>query len=129
MKPLTQFNTWRVPPPPFWSQIELVGGPDDDLSGCFLIPRKGTKLRIIATTGDGWDHISISTRNRCPVWEEMEWVAAKFFEPHETAMQLHVPAADHINEHPFCLHWWRPFAAEIPRPPFWMVGPKREEPA
>jgi hypothetical protein len=46
-----------------------------------------------------------------------------FFREDETAMQLHVPATDHINCHPHCLHLWRPTEVEIPRPPAIMVGP------
>ena len=50
---------------------------------------------------------------------------ARHFWPDEAAMQLHVPASDHINCHPYCLHWWRPIGQEIPRPPSWMVGPSK----
>jgi hypothetical protein len=38
-------------------------------------------------------------------------------------MQLHVrPPADHVNNHEFCLHIWRPLDVDIPRPPSVMVG-------
>ena len=47
----------------------------------------------------------------------MEFVKRKFFEDNETAMQLHVAIADHINMHPYTLHLWRPHNAEIPMPP------------
>jgi hypothetical protein len=32
-------------------------------------------------------------------------------------MQVHVPASEHINIHPYTLHLWRPLLLEIPRPP------------
>jgi hypothetical protein len=86
--------------------------------------RPGALLRIIATNGDGWDHVSVSHRQRCPTWDEMSWVAQKFFGD-ETAMQLHVPSSDHVNHHKYCLHWWRPHDEAIPRPGYWMVGPKQ----
>lgn len=70
-----------------------------------------------------WDHVSVSRSSRCPNWPEMEFVKRKFFEDHETAMQLHVPIDQHINAHPRCLHLFRPQHVEIPRPPGWMVGP------
>lgn len=57
-----------------------------------------------------------------PTEAEVERVKRAFFRSEETAMQLHVPPADHINVHPFCLHLWRPHDAEIPMPPKWMVG-------
>ena len=53
----------------------------------------------------------------------MEQVKRLFFRDDETAMQLHVQPADHINCHPHCLHLWRPHGVEIPRPPAFMVGP------
>ena len=81
-------------------------------------------LAVVASSGAGWDHVSVSRPTRTPNWHEMEHVAALFFEDHEVAMQLHVPTADHVNNHPFCLHWWRPLEAEIPRPPSIMVGIK-----
>jgi hypothetical protein len=52
----------------------------------------------------------------------MESVKRAFFEDHETAMQLHVPPADHVNMHPTTLHLWRPQGIEIPRPPSILVG-------
>lgn len=88
---------------------------------------QGGKLRVIATSGQGWDHVSVSHRTRCPTWEEMEEVKRMFFEDHETAMQLHVPPSDHISCHPFCLHLWRPHDVEIPRPPSIMVGLRPDE--
>jgi hypothetical protein len=52
----------------------------------------------------------------------MEWVKRCFFYPHETCIQLHVPEAEHINKHPYCLHIWRPQVGVIPRPPNFLVG-------
>jgi len=102
-----------------------AGGLGDDQAGCFdMKMRAGSKLRVIATCGDGWDHVSVSHVTRCPTWEEMSWVARKFFGD-EPAMQLHVASADHVNHHKFCLHWWRPQDTELPLPPWWMVGPKQ----
>jgi hypothetical protein len=54
---------------------------------------------VVVSNGDGWDHVSVSLRRRTPNWREMEFVKRLFFEDHETAMQLHVPATDHINCH------------------------------
>lgn len=80
------------------------------------------QLRVIATATDGWDHVSVSTMSRCPTWNEMELVKRCFFYPTETAMQLHVPEAEHINFHSYCLHLWRPQHGTIPRPPNHLVG-------
>jgi hypothetical protein len=99
-----------------------LGGFGDDLGGVFEVKMKGITLRIIASVGGGWDHLSVSTRKRCPTWLEMEAVKRMFFKPDEVAMQLHVPPTDHISVHPHCLHIWRPHLGEIPLPPKWMVA-------
>ena len=88
-------------------------------------PIDGAAMRVIATNGYGWDHVSISRTNRTPNWPEMSAVKDLFFLPTETVMQLHVPDAEHINCHPYCLHLWRPQEVEIPAPPWFLVGPKK----
>jgi hypothetical protein len=92
---------------------------DQARNGSFTFKWNGNVLRVIAASGGGWDHVSVSLVDRCPTWEEMEVVAKVFFKDDEVAMQLHVPAADHINCHPFTLHWWRPTSKlrKIPMPP------------
>lgn len=96
-------------------------------NGVFLIPHGGVTIKVVASNGEDWDHVSVSLPDRCPTWDEMEFVARSFFKEDETAMQLHVPPTDHVNCHPFCLHWWRPRrGVKIPRPPAWMVGPKQQ---
>jgi hypothetical protein len=116
MIPLSRYDNLRIAPPPFWGEH---GGRGDDECGCFRVG----KLAVIATVGDGWEHLSVSLEHRCPTWDEMSAIAHKFFGD-APAMQLHVPAAAHVNCHPNCLHWWRPIGREIPLPPGWMVGPK-----
>ena len=113
------------------SELSFYGTHGDSTCGCFLLPSPidGAKMAVVASAGGGWDHVSASRANRCPNWPEMEYVKRLFFKDDETAMQLHVPPGDHINMHPYTLHLWRPQQAEIPRPPGWMVGPKKKETA
>jgi len=59
----------------------------------------------------------------------MAYIKKLFFRDDETAMELHVPASDHISDHDNCLHLWRPQEVEIPRPPSWMVGGCSEDEA
>lgn len=105
--------------------ISFFGSVGDHETGMFWIssPIDSSSLKVIASSGDGWDHVSVSRRNRCPNWPEMEYVKRLFFKEDEAAMQLHVPPKDHVNCHPYCLHLWRPLNVEIPRPPSIMVGP------
>lgn len=109
--------------------LSLWGWEGDETCGAFLIPSciDRQPLKVIASSGEGWDHVSVSRQNRCPNWQEMEQIAALFFKDDECAFQLHVPRNDHINMHPFCLHWWRPLDQEIPRPPAIMVGGTPEQ--
>jgi len=111
------------------SMREVYGYDGDATCGAFSIPSKidGQHLRVIASAGEGWDHVSVSRADRCPNWPEMEQIKRLFFKDDEVAMQLHVPPSEHINFHPYCLHLWRPHDAKIPMPPDWMVGPKQKE--
>ena len=99
--------------------VKFYGGVGDHTCGVFRVPSPidRTPLAIIAAVGDGWDHVSVSRKNRCPNWQEMEHVKRLFFADDETAMQLHVPPTEHISHHPYCLHLWRPLDREIPLPP------------
>lgn len=102
---------------------------NDGNNGLFLlaINRPGHAaivLRVIASDGADWDHVSVSTPDRCPTWFEMAAVKDMFWSPSDCVMQLHPPADDYVNHHPYCLHLWRPQSASIPRPPSILVGPK-----
>lgn len=114
MRNLHELDQYRVP---------LNWEIGDDRVGAFIISgyQGGPKLRIIASSTMGWDHVSVSLPNRCPSWGEMDHVKRLFFQEDETVMQLHVPPTDKINKHNFCLHLWRPRGEEIPTPPAFMV--------
>lgn len=79
-------------------------------------------LTIIASDGGGWEHVSVSRPDRIPTWTEMCAVKALFWSDDDCVMQLHPPKSDWVDNHPRCLHLWRPVDAEIPRPPSMMVG-------
>jgi hypothetical protein len=113
MKPL-----WSLPHLPGVTVIQL--GED---GGAFALksPTDRRVLAVIASNGDAWDHVSVSRVDRCPNWEEMEYVKRLFFNDDEVAMQLHVAVTDHINAHPYCLHIWMPQGEKIPLPPSEMV--------
>lgn len=122
-----------------------IRGPRGSNNGAFVFERRNAVIRVIASDGMGWDHVSVSLATRCPTWDEMCWVKDKFFGPEEAVMQLHPPKSEHVNHHEFCLHMWRPQSpeemeriklawgneweddwkspGEIPMPPSFMVGP------
>ena len=121
MKNLNTLNKYRNVSPEVRNFYGFVG---DDTCGIFEIPSPidGGGMRVVASSGCGWDHVSVSRRNRCPNWPEMAYAKSLFFGDDETVMQLHVPSADHVSDHDYCLHLWRPQTLDIPRPPKWMVG-------
>jgi hypothetical protein len=90
-----------------------------EYEACFRIlsPFDREPLIVICSTQQGWDHISVSTPTRCPIWEEMELIKRMFFREDEVCMQLHVATKDHISFHPNVLHLWRPQYINIPLPP------------
>jgi hypothetical protein len=54
----------------------------------------------------------------------MCFVKDLFWDAEEPVMQLHPPKSTWINNHPHCLHLWRPTGAPIPLPPQIAVGLK-----
>ena len=92
MRPLRLLDAYRDSA---WEN--RMGGPGDDLGGAFKVRASdgGSLLRIIASSGEGWDHVSVSLGTRCPTWGEMEQVKALFFRDDETAMQLRPALGPH----------------------------------
>lgn len=93
-------------------------------NGMFLIPCGGITLRVIASDGRGWEHVSVSLPDRCPTWEEMCRVKAMFWGDEDCVVQYHPPKSQYVNCHPYCLHLWRQIGVEFVPPPSYMVGPK-----
>jgi hypothetical protein len=115
MRTLSHLNAFR---------LNLQGQLGDDGNGAFVLPNGNPNsklfLRVIASNGEGWDHVSVSTKTRCPTWAEMAYVRELFFEPHEIAVQFGLSRegpVPYINNHPFCLHWWRAHDVAYPLPP------------
>ena len=98
--------------------------------GAFHFPGPcGADLHVIASPGDAngdipWEHVSVSLAKRTPNWKEMCFVKGLFWDDEETVMQLHPPKSTWINNHPHCLHLWKPTKEAIPLPPSVSVGYK-----
>jgi hypothetical protein len=115
------------------SEIELYRHISSDMFtgeafGAFQVPFKGQDLRVIASDGEGWDHVSVSLPNRCPTWEEMCRIKDLFFDEDETVVQFHPKKSEYVNCHPYCLHLWRSQDQEAVLPPSILVGPKTTKP-
>lgn len=87
-------------------------------SGIFTFPvHPYNELRVIASCGGGWDHLSVSLPMRTPTWGEMEAVRKYFAKPDEVWLQFGLPEKSHIDCHPHCLHWWRQLHRKVKLPP------------
>lgn len=112
-------------------------------NGFFVIPHHRIALyyyQCQVSDGMGWQHVSISLIKdiaparlrrkqfsmveRCPTWEEMCYIKSLFWDDEESVMQLHPPKSQWVNNHPYCLHLWKPDSIEIPLPLDIMVGNK-----
>jgi len=116
VKNLNNLNAYRVTSPEI---IATYGSAGDDTAGVFRVRSciDMAFLFVIASNAEGWDHVSTSRQKRPPNWREMVQIKRMFFKDDETAVQYHVPPSEHVNNHPYCLHLWRPHDVEMPRPP------------
>ena len=71
-------------------------------------------LRVIASeehypSGEGgaeekWLHVSASRAHKIPDWDDMCRVKKAFIGEHREAVQVHPPADEYVNHHPYVLH-------------------------
>ncbi len=98
-------------------------GPGDETNGLFEITLKHSqRVRVIASNGMGWEHVSVSRDDRCPTWEEMCQVKDLFWDEDDCVVQYHPPKSDYVNIHKNRQHLWRPRGVDMPRRPKLMVG-------
>lgn len=107
------------------SRINVPGyGPGDDRNGWFELPGPGKRrLRLCASDGGGWEHVSVSVVGslEAPSWDEMCFVKRLFWADDEGAVQYHPPKSAYVDNHPGCLHLWRKAGCQPEMPPLWMV--------
>lgn len=102
----------------------------DDSFGCngyFCLMIFGEKVKVIASDCEGWQHISVSLAEKpstVPNYKTMQEVRRLFYEDDQWVVQFSPPKSEHINNHPGCLHWWRPTDQPMPTPPAILVGLK-----
>ena len=80
------------------------------------------RVRHGVMASSGWEHVSVSCKNRAPNWPEMAFVKDLFWAENETVIQFHPPRSVYVNNHPHCLHLWRNTLVEVALPPSIMVG-------
>lgn len=114
----------------------------DGMNGLFMFVRNDYLLRCIVSDGSDWkaktligkplagkpwEHVSVSLANRCPTWDEMNFVKEMFWSDDECVVQYHPPKSEYINIMPYCLHLWKAVGVKIPMPPSMCVGPSKAE--
>lgn len=102
-------------------------------NGFFVVPHHRVDnyfYQCQVSDGMGWEHVSITIGSsvrkveRCPTWEEMNYIKDLFWSEDECVMQLHPPKSEYVSNHPYCLHLWRPLECDVPMPDSLMVGYK-----
>ena len=66
-------------------------------NGAFPIMFESYRLFIIASDGAGWEHVSVSLKNRCPNWKEMCFIKDTFWGEEDCVIQYHPPKSEYIN--------------------------------
>ena len=121
MKDLNGLNKYRLKD--YERRLYHMNG--DSGNGVFKVFVAGRSFFVVASNGGGWDHVSVSpcsrTRKTCPTWEEMCAIKDMFFDDNEIVIQYHPAKEDYVNDHPYCLHLWRPQHQEVPKPPIFFV--------
>ena len=106
------------------SYVKIAKEGEDGFRGQYYDKASRCHLNFIMSWGAGFEHCSVSLPTRCPSWEQMCSIKEAFWKDDECCMQLHPPKSNYVNNHPYCLHIWRPINQEIPQPPSLMVGIK-----
>lgn len=114
-------NQYRAHDQGPWSSDDSFGN-----NGVFFLPvnTASRSLKILASDGADWEHVSVSLPNRCPNWPEMCKVKNLFWDEEDIVVQYHPSKKDYVNCHPYCLHLWRPTGYDFPTPPPILVGPQ-----
>jgi len=114
------------------TQYRIKNGPfkTDELdgnNGYFIIPFETNTLFVICSDGLGWDHVSVSLKNRVPNWKEMSFIKSLFWDEDETVIQFHPKKSEYVNNHENCLHLWKSQKLDHELPPSILTGFKSRD--
>ena len=100
--------------------VDMVGA--DGFHGTIATPTwMGS---IICSKGGGWEHVSVSPRQKrhIPSWDDMCLIKNICWNEDEEVIQIHPAKADYVNNLPNCLHLWRCYYKDMVLPLSCMVG-------
>ena len=93
-------------------QIHDVG--DDGFNGIYVDPVERKNYFFVFSWGQGWEHLSVSQRNKTPSWDIMCRIKNVFWGEDEVCVEYHPKKEDYVNLHPHCLHIWKEVGKEFP---------------
>ena len=90
------------------------------------LPQQGELLSVIASMaveadGQPWLHLSVAGRRELPDYYRLCEIKDEWAGPAAKAIEVHAPAAEHVNIHPLCRHLWVCLGAD-PLPDFTRGG-------
>lgn len=93
----------KMPAPPLWIEV-----PCPTVGARAFVRGRLAVLASIDRAADGteWTHVSLSHRDRIPLYEELAKAKELFIGKEREAVQLFPPASEHVNHHPHTLHLW-----------------------
>jgi hypothetical protein len=101
-------------------RVKALSSKSDGNNGMFI----DRGLKMIASDGAGWEHVSVSTKSgSLPSWSTMCTIKNMFWDEEDWVVQFHPAKSEYVNNYP-CLHLWRPSNKEMPTPPSILVGIK-----
>ena len=100
----------------------------DGFNGYFFLHINSERIKVIASDGLGWQHVSVSKDGsyKPPNWSIMCQVKDLFWTEDQWVVQFHPAKSEYVNNHPGCLHLWRPTDKEMPTPPSILTGWKEK---
>jgi hypothetical protein len=91
-------------------------------NGAFAVKLKHHQtVHVIASDELGWEHVSVSRKDRLPTWDELRQVKNIFWDDEDCVVLYFPKLSEYANDHPFCMHLWRPTDVELPRPNMLLV--------
>lgn len=112
MKDLRYLNSHRI----FLKEFENFEY-DETCEGMFDILINGNWYFVVASVGEGWQHVSVSGHEGImPTWDVMDTIKNKFFNDDEFVVEYHPKKEEYVNNVENCLHIWSSLDRELPYP-------------
>jgi hypothetical protein len=101
---------------------------EDGFNGLFQFRINNLPIKVIASDGMGWQHVSVSIHGSemTPSWGVMCKVKDLFWGDDDWVVQFHPAKSEYVNNHNGCLHLWKPVGVAFPKPDSILVGIKTQ---